>query len=202
MMTQDWVASLGISTELNPPEIEDFSEEPARSVADIAMRALILHGIVAVGAGVDAARVSDWLKDQELWNRVTPKEKSFLTTEALDERTRMSFFWHKEAQWTLLWIIGMTDHLGLPIEECDSAAIVDRIMPPLGEDIATFIDKAKLRSPGVILAEDDRTYNIWCYANKSPVLPDDLNMRVLYERRYAMEWLDGSLPWDEVTCDT
>jgi hypothetical protein len=54
------------------------------------------------------------------------------------------------------------------------------------------------------LAEDDRTYNLWCYAQKAHrkgALPADLNWGVLYERRYAFEWLDGVEDWDEVTCD-
>jgi hypothetical protein len=32
-------------------------------------------------------------------------------------------------------------------------------------------------------------------------VPEDLNWSVLYERRYAFEWLDGLEDWDEVTCD-
>jgi hypothetical protein len=33
-------------------------------------------------------------------------------------------------------------------------------------------------------------------------LPSDLNWWVLYERRYAFEWLDGMQAWDELTCDS
>jgi len=58
----------------------------------------------------------------------------------------------------------------------------------------------------VLLAEDDRTYNLWCYANTArrnhKHLPHDLNWNVLYERRYAFEWLDGMQDWDDVTCDS
>jgi hypothetical protein len=58
----------------------------------------------------------------------------------------------------------------------------------------------------VLLAEDDRTYNLWCHANlalrRGEPLPSDLNYRVLYERRYAFEWLDGLEDWDDVTCDS
>jgi hypothetical protein len=57
----------------------------------------------------------------------------------------------------------------------------------------------------VLLAEDDRTYDLWCRANaarrKKEPLPADLNWSVLYERRYAFEWLDGLEAWDDVTCD-
>jgi len=201
MKTKDWLASFGISTDPTPPEVED-AESPPRSAIEIAKRILVLHGLAAVGAGVDASRIRDWLDEQGLSSSVTPKERAFLAMESPDQKTRMTFFWHKEAQWTLLWAIGKIENLGLPITECDSARIVNDIMPALGVDTSEFINTAELRPPGVILAEDDRTYNIWCYANQASSLPDDLNMRVLYERRYAMEWLDSPDPWDEVTCDT
>jgi hypothetical protein len=82
---------------------------------------------------------------------------------------------------------------------------VDELMPPLGSDVGGFLTSAELLPPGVLLAEDDRTYDLWCRAtaarrNGEP-LPDDLNWGVLYERRYAFEWLDGNQGWDDVTCD-
>ena len=56
----------------------------------------------------------------------------------------------------------------------------------------------------VLLAEDDRTYNLWCYAQparRNGTLPAHLNWGVLYERRYAFEWLCGNENWDDVACD-
>ena len=68
-----------------------------------------------------------------------------------------------------------------------------------------FLVSSELRPPGVLLAEDDRTYDLWCCTaaarrNREP-LPPDLNWWVLYERRYAFEWLDGQQDWDDVKCD-
>jgi len=52
---------------------------------------------------------------------------------------------------------------------------------------------------------DLRTYNLWCYAlgaqRRREELPDDLNLYVLEQRRYAFEWMDGFQEWDFVTCD-
>jgi uncharacterized protein DUF4272 len=117
---------------------------------------------------------------------------------------RNKYGWHQEAEWTLLWVIGKVESLGLPTRECDTRRLVDEIIPPLGSEIADFLATAKAREPGVLLAEDDRTYNMWCYAQKARrkgELPSDLNWSVLYERRYAFEWLDGTQDWDNVTCD-
>lgn len=97
------------------------------------------------------------------------------------------------------------ESLGLPTRTCDTRRLCDEIIPPLGLAITPFLASAELRPPGLLLAEDDRTYDLWCRAHtarrKGERFPDDLNRRVLYERRYAFEWLDGTQDWDEVTCD-
>lgn len=123
---------------------------------------------------------------------------------SLTKEQRNKLGWHKEAEWTLLWVIGKVESLGLPTRECDTRRLVDEIIPPLGSEIADFLATAKFREPGVLLAEDDRTYNTWCFAQKARrkgELPADLNWSVLYERRYGFEWLDGMQDWDDVTCD-
>jgi hypothetical protein len=82
---------------------------------------------------------------------------------------------------------------------------VDEIIPGLGDNIESFLSQSKLRSPGALLAEDDRTYNLWCYAlaaqRRGESLPNDLNLGILRERRHAFEWMDGNQDWDDVTCD-
>jgi hypothetical protein len=105
----------------------------------------------------------------------------------------------------ILWAIGHVESLGLPTQGCDTQRLVDEIVPPLGSEINAFLDSATLLPPGELLAEDDRTYDLWCYATsavrKGEPLPADLRWWVLYERRYAFEWLDELQDWDEVTCD-
>ena len=65
-----------------------------------------------------------------------------------------------------------------------------------GLGIEAFLASAELRSPGVLLAEDDRHYDLWCRyiqaRREGPYrLPRDLDAGVLYQRRYAFEWLQG-----------
>jgi hypothetical protein len=114
--------------------------------------------------------------------------------------------WHQEAEWTLLWAIGKVEALGLPADTCDTRRLCAEIMPPVGSDIAAFLASAELRSAGTLLAEDDRTYDLWCRAHaarrEGDPLPEDLSWGVLHERRYAFEWLDGMQEWDDVSCDT
>jgi hypothetical protein len=204
VLTKAWVESHGISGELTLPAVADYNEPCGRTARQIAVRAVILQGVVAVGAQVDPASVMDWFREQRVWDDVTPAEEDFLANPSPTEQERLRFAWHMEAEWALLWAISKVEHLGLATRSCDSARLVDEIIPALGSDIEGFLASATLRPPGELLAEDDRTYNMWCCAQsarKENALPEDLDWMVLYERRYAFEWLDGNQEWDKVTCD-
>jgi hypothetical protein len=205
LSTEAWARSLGIATAPVPPAIEGYTKRWPRSARQVAVRTIILQGVVCVAAGVDPRPVIQWFRKQRLWRSVTPEERAFLTAPEPAEEDCRQLGWHAEAEWALLWAIGKVEALGLPTRLCDSRRICREIMPALGADVAEFIASAELRSPGLLLAEDDRTYNLWCYAHvarhKRQPLPDDLDMSVLYERRYAFEWLGGADKWDRVICD-
>jgi hypothetical protein len=206
LSTRTWAKSLGVSVAPTPPAVEGYTKRCPRSARQIAVRSVILQGLVAVSSEVDPEPIIEWLHGQRIWRSVTPEERAFLQQPLRTREQRNKFGWHQEAEWTLLWVIGKVESLGLPTRGCDSRRLCREIIPPLGSDIARFLASADLRPAGVLLAEDDRTYNLWCYTNsarrKGERLPDDLNWSVLYERRYAFEWLDGMQDWDEVTCDS
>lgn len=204
LTTKDWAKQHGIAVSNTIAAVKDYDKKLRRSAIQIATRALILHGIVAVSAGCDSEPVIEWFRSNNVWRSVTPNERKFLTGKSSDaERQRL--FWLKEAEWALLWIIGKVPTLGLPTKQCNSQKLIDEIMPQLGDDTSKFIASAKLRTPGEFIAEADRSYNLWCYWNldkkaQKPI-PDDLIPIVLYERRRAFEWMDGFPAWDDVTCD-
>jgi hypothetical protein len=205
MTTEEWAQTHAVSVEDTAPAIEDYTEPYPRSAREIATRVVILQGVVAVAYEVDAEPVVEWLREQGVWDQVSPREQAFLLGSEVTDEQRNRLRWHQEAEWALLWAIRHVESLGLPTQGCDTRRLVDEIVPPLGSEINAFLDSATLRPPGELLAEDDRTYNLWCYATsavrRGEPLPADLRRWVLYERRYAFEWLDGLQDWDEVTCD-
>jgi len=193
------------STESTPPAIEGWTELYPRAAYEVALRAVILQGVVAVGFQVDPQPIIEWFHDQGIWEAVSPREKDFLLANSRSDKQLGLFQWRKEAEWALLWMIGKVEALGLPTQQCDTRRIADEIIPELGTDIEVFLASAELRHPSLLLAEDERTYNLWCFAlrdrRENKPLPYDLNMDVLYERRYAFEWLDSLTEWDEIICD-
>ncbi len=205
MTTKEWAESFGISAEVTPPIIADCDDPCPRPPGQIAARAVILHAVVAVAYGVEPEPVVDWLQEQGIWDQVSPGERAFFTEPSPGDEQRGRFRWHQEAEWALLWAIGKVEALGLPTRGCDTRRLVEELIPPLGSDLDEFLASARLRPPGVLLAEDSRTYDLWCQCalarRERHALPEDLNWWVLYERRYAFEWLDGQQEWDDVTCD-
>lgn len=203
--TKTWAESFGVATDVDLPPIADYSQPYARTARDIAIRAVVLQGVIAVAYEVVAQPITAWFKAQGIWDAVTEKERIFLAGSQHTESERVEFQWKQEAQWTLLWMIRRVTSLGLPTHYCDTRRLADEVIPALGDDLQAFIGQSELHSPGALLAEDDRTYDLWCYAltaqRRGESLPSDLNLGVLRERRYAFEWMDGNQEWDEVTCD-
>lgn len=186
--------------------IAGYTKPYVYSAREVAIRAIILQGVTAVAYGIEAKPVITWFQEQGIWNEVTPQERVFILASGHTESELLRFRWKQEAEWALLWMIRQVESLGLPTHCCDTRRLVDEIIPALGDDLQTFIGQSELRSPGALLAEDDRTYDLWCYAlavqHRGESLPSDLNLGVLRERRYAFEWMDGNQEWDKVTCDT
>jgi hypothetical protein len=205
--TEEWARSYGISTALTPPAAEGAEESCPFTSRQIAIRAVILQGVVAVAFDVDADLVVAWFRDQLIWDQVSPIEQEFLLDpSSLSKDQRNSLRWRQEAEWALLWVVGQVEALGLPTRQCDTRRLVDEIIPPPDSEIEPFLAAATLRSPEELLAEDDRHYDLWCRYHqdkrKGPdCVPADLNVSVLYERQYAFEWLHGDVPWDDVQCD-
>jgi hypothetical protein len=205
MKTATWARKLDVCADETVPAVPNFSKRYAHSTKEIATRCLILQGVVAVAAGCKAKPILNWFEEQGLLPHVSPDESRFFRARKREERQCIKYQWHQEAEWTLLWLVRKVETLGLPTRQCDTRRMVDEIIPPLGESAKKFLSTAKTRTPGEILAEDDRTYDLWCYVHqarrKKQSLPDNLNYSVLYERRYAFEWLNGYGEWDEIQCD-
>lgn len=203
--TKAWAKSLKVDGREDLPPVARYSKPYARSAGEVATRAVILQGVVSVAYEVPAQPIVKWFEKEGIWCQVTPEEQAFLLSAECTDSQQLEFRWKQEAEWALLWMIGKVQSLGLPTRCCDTRRLVDEIIPALGDELQAFIGQAELRSPGALLAEDDRTYNLWCYVlaaqRRKQKIPSDLNLWVLRERRRAFEWMDGNQNWDEVTCD-
>lgn len=204
--TEEWARTLGISTAAVPPAVDGYDEPCPFTARQVAIRAVILQGVVSVAADVDPGPVIEWFQDQDIWGHASPQERAFFETPYdTDQGQLRRFSWQAEAEWALLWVVGKVEALRLPTCQCDSRRLVDEIIPALGSKIEPFLSSAVLRPSGLLLAEDDRHYNLWCRLNstirRGESQPDDLIHGVLWQRVCAFEWLHGITMWDEVRGD-
>jgi hypothetical protein len=139
LTTKTWAKSHGISVALTPPAIKGYSKKYPRSARQVALPALALQGVVAAACKIDPDPVIAWFQEQGIWKTATGDERAFLRNRSPTKQQRNEFCWHQEAEWTLLWVIGKVDSLGLPIAGCDTRRLVDEIIPPLGSNIEKFL---------------------------------------------------------------
>ncbi|MGR3273888.1 DUF4272 domain-containing protein [Acaryochloris marina NIES-2412] len=146
--TIEWAQAHGVCIAATVPFKDQEGNQCPRSVEEVAIRSIILHTIAAVGYRVDSKLLVDWLKDQQIWDYASPLEKTWFAAKEMTHKERSRLCWRTEAEWTLLWAISKVQSLGLPTQTCDTAILVDDIMPTLGDPIAAFIASSQLRSPG------------------------------------------------------
>lgn len=202
--TEEWAASLGIATADTLPPLENDNETWKRTAREVAARAIIIHAVAAAAYGIDRSSIIGWLENQNLWPHVSPREKEFLLSNKprkLMEEDRKGAQWLQEAQWVLLWTIRRVAILGLPTRTCDTIKMVDEIMPKIGGDIESFISTAEFRPEPELMAEEDRISRLYSaarQASRQNEMPEDLIYGVLFQRRYAFEWLLSGDEWDHV----
>jgi hypothetical protein len=205
--TAEWAISHRLSADPTPASVGNPSETYPRSAREIGIRALVLHGVVAVAHGVESEPIVQWFREQGLWEHATPNEVALLESPtSITERQRIAFAWDVEAEWTFLWMVRKIPVLGLPTSLCDTRLLIEEIIPELGTSVEPFLATCDLQPQDLLFAEDDRTYDLWCYYNvdkgAGKPLPTDIQPSVLQERVKAFEWLNGWHPWDECCGDS
>lgn len=204
MKTKEWAESHGISAQDVLAPIEDYDEPYKRTAEEVAVRTIILHAVAAAGHGVSREPIIEWLKNQSVWDQVSPREQTFLLSRKpsrLLEEDRIGARWLQEAQWALLWTIQKIESIGLPTKTCDATRLAKEIMPGLGDEIQPFISSGELRPAPVLRAEDERVYRLHYEAQQAyeqDEVPEDLIYGVLFQRSYAFEWLRSGDDWDDV----
>ncbi len=204
-------------------ESQEEYVEKIRSADEVARRCVVLHGVLAAGHNVSRGEIAQWLRREQLWDFVSPAERSFLLSEAPAQEQRNGATWRAEALFPLLWSLGLIPELPSPQQICD-VQIIQRVLPPLFEPVAEFISSARLRSGSEIHAANEKIYQIhWRIRNArlrgQPTSPGQLprmphedcdppaesyDAGVVMERHHALNWLIGycGQDWDDITTDT
>jgi hypothetical protein len=179
----------------------------SRSAEEIAKRVLVLQCVIAAAHGVSRDDLLEWLMEEDLMASVSKVESAFLHDSNPTEKARNRMQWMAEAQFTLMWAIGMISTLPEPKSRCDTAAI-HKVIPGLFKSTKPFIADAVKREDEEIEDVEYRTYDIHVDVRQairhSKPPPHGYDKDVVFFRHYALAWLTDLdfESWDEVTPDT
>lgn len=190
------------------PCIESENATTIRTAGAIAERLTVLSvtNLVAFNIIADAEAV-DYLKKNNLWDKVTPNEKLFLDTPSNEKKAVET--WKSEAIWVLMWSLKKVDELGFPDKLCNLNNIPYNDYPVgRDKDPNEFIRRiTETRSKSEILDAADYYYRLhWACvdARINYKAMETVNPGIVYERHYALNWLINYMEqeWDDITCDT
>jgi hypothetical protein len=166
---------------------------PTRDLIEVLDRALALHVIVAVAAGLDAEAGRRWLDGLGATGALTTDEADYLDDVAdgirVEDAARATA---AEALAALLWCAGLADDL--PLE--GPAAWATTVLPGPGEGVADLLDAARLRDDAALLGAWDLAAGMVWALRADPDLevgaaPGSLDPYVVRRRHSALRWVLG-----------
>ncbi len=185
--------------------MEEIQDTP-RTAKEIAKRSIIISSVVSCAYGDSKEDNIRWLKQEDLWDDVSPEELAFLTSKT-DKKTSNKFTWRIEALVPLLWAIQKIPSPQTLTGQCDMETMKSAIVWPPAPT-KTFIESSSLRSEIEISEEYEKVYNAhWSVRDaqiNNKAIPDNLDPEVIYERHYAFNWIIGYMgqEWDDISTDT
>ena len=189
-------------------DLEDSQPDEIRSPREVAVRALALFAPVGVALGAPRAEVVPWLKNEQLWEELTPLEVEFLSRENSPRQLMVNFSWQTERLVVLLWALGRIDELPPSSVQCDPQLFQELLPPYVTEPVANWIASATLRSDDELLQMADELLQQHWKARDAHLLrrpqPSEIDIEIVQERHHAINWIIGydGLAWDDVTTDT
>lgn len=177
-----------------------------REAPEVARRCCVLIGIVAAGHREPRPPIVDWLKQEELWENVSPREQSFLLDESPTPQQFVDASWRAEALHALLWSLYALPVIREATEICSLQQ--ERDATPYLQPTSDFIAAASLRPGEEIHAALDMIYHThWRIRDaelRGSAVPDGLDRGVISERHHALNWVTGycGQKWDDITTDT
>jgi len=190
---------------------------------DVGCRILILVSLCYIVEMPDKKEVLiNWLKEEKIWNKVSPNELEFLNSSNSSEDQLISISWKIESAYILAWALNLIEN---PIEINQSNdEIVDAIfnvIPDLGSNTSSFLDNLNFKDKSEIIIEIVKNEYVTSYYRDKMLFGNvewwiqqnnfnldkiaQINVLTSFERHYALNWLrkyNGIENWDETDTST
>ena len=190
----------------------DFDPDSFAKPFDVGCRIMILFAVAfAAHNEEDRPLIITWLKNENIWEHVSPREAAFLEGKVTDRRAVIDFSWKIEAAYVLAWALGLVSTLPEPSQPI-SGELNDEFLnnlPELGDELSsflsglTFIDKTEIIDEN-LFNELVTTHFRDAYFSGAES-GSDINRTVSFERHIALNWLRRFAnieEWDETDTST
>jgi len=205
--TEAFLRKKGIPYFSRLPCVESEEDTELRAPEEVGIRMACLHCVVGAAFNPSEPVWTEQLREQHLWDHLTPDEAVFLSDPKPDQQTIFHFTWRCEALFLLMWAAGLVENLPFPDRQTNTEDIWSRFSP-FDESLWPFIRGLTLRSKAEILDASDLIYRLhWATLQahiEGQPPPGGLDPEVVQEWHHAVDWLTkyGDADWDEVRTDT
>ena len=188
------------------PIAEDFD---IVSTKEVALRALVLFGIWMLSSTeTPKAGIVRWIKDNNLWDSLSPEELAFIEANPATEKQIIDFSWHTERLHVLSWALGVDAELA-PADRQTNIEPFKKALSPINFDTAKrFLKTAKLRDETELFEAADLIERYHWEARNAEIHSskpsEPVDIEVIQERHHSINWILWGVEedWDEVTTDT
>jgi len=194
----------GVKVNWHLPCLPSLEQSSWRTVDEIVDRIYALLVIAALGEGVEKTQLDRLVQEKKIQS-FSPWERDLLKKPTLTDQEKILSTWRYESLFVLLWAVGKSPDLHFPDQICDVPTLVGLLMASTRE---VFEAKAVLRDKANLLAARDLIYRMnWACVDarvKGEGLTGGINPSIIYERHYALNWLNcyQDAEWDKVSTDT
>jgi hypothetical protein len=190
----------------------DETKETFADTKEVGKRIMILYSIAVSVHNPEFKRpIINWMKLENLWDAVSPSEKSFLESEQNNYDELISFSWKFEAAYVLAWAVGIVREQPHPGEQADYLQTEDfsKNVPAIGDNLQSFLEKLQYINKSEIYLEN--LFNELATAYFRDLLVNgnedktNINRLASFERHTALNWLrgfGGIREWDEIDTST
>lgn len=188
------------------------------SAYDAGCRMMILYAVSFYCHNLDEREnIVQWLKDEKIWDKVSPNEKEILVSTNLDEDTLMDLSWKIESAITLGWCLKKVKSLPRLDNDKNEKEIEEFQLnvPELGGSLVLFLNNLEYRNLDEIYEENllnelATTYfrDLMFNGKKDKT---KINRFTSFERHQVLNWLRTTYPdvnevtgelWDETDTST
>ena len=203
--TEKKLKELGIPINQHLHTLEGAYSLRLKKIEEVIDRIIALTIVSAKGSGAPDETINEFIETYNAYDLFTPDEKEFIESEDPDQDEYNTYSWKIECNSALLWAINLIPDLPFPHTLSDVETLYNLVLNSSRDEL---LEGASYRDKNEILDALDMLYRLhWAIVEtrlKNESLPIEISPGVVYERRYALNWMVNLLDeeWDNISMNT